>query len=315
MEGPAPETEEGAAPEAGPAGGGEPASASRGGAAPETFLSGRPGYTGPRRAPLLRAADRLLDLGARLRGMPRALDRLAAAVPPRRVLVLCLYRPESARVGGVASELAGSRHDVRLALGSTGEARLELAEHTVAEGLKGGKFQNLNALLDAVGDGTWDWILVVDDDVALPERFLDRMVGVCERRDLALAQPAQSLASHAAWPVTRRRALPLARETRFVEIGPVTAIRRDAAAALVPFPDLRFGWGLDLHWAALGAERGWRLGVVDALPVRHEDAHPGTSYSREQAVREASAFLAGRPYLRADEAHATLAVHGYRGRR
>ena len=50
------------------------------------------------------------------------------------------------------------------------------------------------------------------------------------------------------------------RETRFVEIGPVTAFGRAAAAELLPFPELRYGWGLDLHWAAVAAERGWRLG-------------------------------------------------------
>jgi hypothetical protein len=286
---------------------------------PETFLSGRPAYTGPRRAPLLRAADRALDLTARVRGASRALDRLAEAVPERRVLALCVYRPESTRVAGIAGELTRSRHAVRLAFGSTAEALPEVARHTLAHGLGGGKFQNLNALLDstrggdreAVGVEDPDWMLVVDDDVLLPERFLDRMVGVCERLELALAQPAQSLASHAAWPVTRRRGRSLARETRFVEIGPVTMIRRDAAAELVPFPDLRFGWGLDLHWAALAAERGWRLGVVDALAVRHEDAHPGAVYSRERAVEEAASFLEARPYLRAAEAHATLRTHGY----
>ncbi len=227
------------------------------------------------------------------------------------MLALCIYRPQSIRVAAIAAELARSRHAVRLALGSTGEARPDVAVHTLADGLGGGKFQNLNALLEALGAEDPDWTLVVDDDVLLPEGFLDRMVGVCERLDLALAQPAQSLASHAAWPVTRRRGRSLARETRFVEIGPVTAIRRDAAAALMPFPDLRFGWGLDLHWGALAAEHGWRLGVVDALPVRHEEAHPGAAYSREQAIEEAASFLAGRPYLRAAEAHATLRAHGY----
>ena len=93
---------------------------------------------------------------------------------------------------------------------------------------------------------------------------------VCEAFELDLAQPAQTLRSHSAWKVTRRRPASLVRETRFVEIGPVTAFGRAAAAELLPFPELRYGWGLDLHWAALAAERGWRLGVVDALPVRHE---------------------------------------------
>ena len=65
-----------------------------------------------------------------------------------------------------------------------------------------------------------------------------------------LAQPAHRLSSHAAWPVTRRRPASVARETAFVEIGPVTAFHRDTFAALLPFPDLKMGWGLDAYWSA-----------------------------------------------------------------
>ena len=42
------------------------------------------------------------------------------------------------------------------------------------------------------------------------------------------------------------------RETAFVEIGPVTAFHRDTFATLLPFPDVGMGWGLDVHWAAVG---------------------------------------------------------------
>jgi hypothetical protein len=263
------------------------------GPAPESFLSGSVGHIGPRRAPVLLAADALLDMGLRLRGVPRRLDALAEEVPTRRVLAVCAYRPDSTRVKAVETELGRTRHELRLAFGST-EA------HT------GGKFQNLNTILDQAGREDEDWLLVVDDDVILPERFLDRMLGVCEHFGLRLAQPALTLASHGAWDVTRRRARPLARETRFVEIGPVTLLAREAAAELVPFPDLRFGWGLDLHWAALARGRGWRLGVVDALPVRHDLQSVASTYPQQDAVAEARRFLADREFMRAAEAGETL---------
>jgi hypothetical protein len=126
---------------------------------------------------------------------------------------------------------------------------------------------------------------------------------------MVLAQPAQSVASHAAWQVTLRRPLALARETGFVEIGPVVAMRREAASALTPFPPLRYGWGLDLSWAALARERGWRIGVLDALPVRHDVAGVASAYAHADAVAEARSFLTGRPFVPAAEANATLAVH------
>ena len=225
------------------------------------------------------------------------------------MLVLGVYRPERDLLEAALAELDGSRHRVQTLLGSLGPARAALAADTVATGLGGGKFENLNALLASARPAPADWTLVVDDDVALAPRFLDRFIALCEHFDLALAQPAQTLMSHAAWPITRRRAGSLLRQTRFVEIGPVTAFRRDAASELIPFPELRFGWGLELHWAALAAERGWRLGIVDALPARHELSPVASGYSHAEAVAEGRRFLAERPYLSSDAVREPVAVH------
>jgi hypothetical protein len=273
------------------------------------FLSGDAGdVTGPWRRLKRGAAELAFDvLAAAARTTPRT-DRLASAQAPRRVLVAGVYRPGSLLPGALAA-LRSQRHAVRLALGAMDRPEPALAEHTLAAGLAGGKFENLNRVLAGVGDAGFDWILVVDDDVRLPPRFLDRFVALCERFGLDLAQPAQSQRSHSAWKVTRRRPLSLVRETRFVEIGPLTAFGERAAAALLPFPELRFGWGLDLHWAALAAQRDWRLGVVDALPVRHESRPVAAGYARADAIEEAERFLAHRPYLPSTRAGDTLAVH------
>jgi hypothetical protein len=268
-------------------------------------LSGDAGdVTHPWRRAKRTLGELAFEAADRAAGVGRRADALARATPARRVLVAAVYRPESLLALG---SLGSERHEVRCALGATGAADPALAEHTVAEGLTGGKFENLNRVL--AGAAEFDWLLVVDDDVRLPARFLDRFIAVCERFALDLAQPAQSQRSHSAWRVTRRRPASLVRETRFVEIGPVTAFGRRAAAELLPFPELRFGWGLDLHWAAVAAERGWRLGVVDATPVRHEAAPVGSAYEVEEAQAEAAGFLADRPYLPAARAGDVLATH------
>ena len=178
----------------------------------ETFLSGESGeVSGVRRTVTRTAGDLWLDAGLRLRRTAHKLDRLAAAEPPRRVLVLSAYRPGS-QLPGALAELRSERHDVRLALGATGEPDPALAEVTVAQDLGGGKFENLNQVLETAAPMyEYDWLLVVDDDVLLPERFLDRFMGVLGRFELDLAQPAQSLRSHAAWRVTRRRARSISR--------------------------------------------------------------------------------------------------------
>lgn len=272
---------------------------------PQEFLSGETGHVaGIRRAVSRTIGDAVLDIDARLAA--RSLDRRAKETPRRTVLVLSVYRLNSTLIEPAIRELRNSRHDVRLALGSTAGARPSL--ETAATHLEGGKFQNLNTLLEAAQPG-YDWLLVVDDDVELPARFLDRFVAVAERFDLALAQPAQTLKSHAAWRVTRRKPRSVVRETRFVEIGPVTAFRKDASELLTPFPDLKYGWGLDLHWSALAAERGWHLGIVDSLPVKHERAPVASVYSHEKAIEEAQSFLTGKPFVRAQEAQQTIVTH------
>jgi hypothetical protein len=277
--------------------------------ADDQFLSGARGSPGGavRRA-VRRVEDRVIDARLALARAGGALDELAEAAPPRDVLVVSIYRSGGGDLPRALGELRRTRHSLRLALGSMGDPGPSLAADTVATGLERGKFENLNAVL-AETDGAADWTLVVDDDVVLPSRFLDRFVGVCEQLELALAQPAQSLASFAAWPVTRRRAGSLARESSFVEIGPVTCFRRDAAAELTPFPPLRYGWGLDLHWGAVAAERGWRLGIVDALPVRHEHAAVAASYSSQDAIEEARAFLAEHPFVDSRSASETVRTH------
>ena len=264
--------------------------------AADDFLSGVSGTVGGMDAVRREALDRALDARQLLTGGRLRLDLAARHAPPlRHVLAIGVERPERRPMAAaIRAELLRSRHNVEL--------------HTCAADGRG-KFENLNLLLAAHPADGHDWLLVFDDDVELPRGFLDRFLFLCERFSLTLAQPAHRLNSHAAWPVTRRRAGSVVRETSFVEIGPVTAFARAAFPVLLPFPELRMGWGLDVHWAALAREHGWRCGVVDAVAIGHRAAPAAAGYARTDAVAEARAFLAERPYLSAREADRTLTTH------
>jgi GT2 family glycosyltransferase len=256
-------------------------------------LSGESGTVGGRRDVLRSLGDRALD--ALARPGARGLARATTTADRRRVLVLSIARPElQATFDAALSELRASRHDLTLAVREPGAL---------------GKFENLNELLAGHPPDGHDWLLLLDDDVELPPGFLDRFLYLAERHELALAQPAHRLRSHAAWRLTRRHPASLVRETAFVEIGPVTALHRATFDVLLPFPPLRMGWGLDAHWSALAREHGWRLGVVDATPIAHRLRPAGAGYSREQAIAEARVFLAAHPYLPASESQRTLATH------
>jgi hypothetical protein len=297
----------------------------------DDFLSGLSGTVGGRRAAVRMAGDAVLDVAWR-RGPARS--------PRRRVLVIAVARPGS-RWPAIEAELRRSAHDVEVrTCGVDGRGKFEnvnrllaaeglvgaagaaspvasagaAAEDAAAEGVASPAASAGAAAEDAASTGApraapaFDWLLVVDDDVVLPRGFLDRFIAIAERLELRIAQPAHRFASHAAWPVTRRRPASVARETAFVEIGPVTAFHRATFGALLPFPDgVRMGWGLDAHWSAVARERGWRIGVVDATPILHA-VPAANAYGHGDAIAEARAFLAGRPYVRRDEAR-TLRTH------
>ena len=64
------------------------------------------------------------------------------------------------------------------------------------------------------------------------------------------------------------------------------------------------GWGLDVHWAALAREHGWRCGVVDAVSIRHRRRpRPTPTRARPRSRRRARSSR-DRPYLSAREAGA-----------
>jgi GT2 family glycosyltransferase len=266
------------------------------GAQIDDFLSGASGTVGGLDGLQRQMSDEAINTWETLSGRRLRLRRAARHAPPaRRVLALSIERPERRELAGaIRRELARSRHHLEL--------------HTIAPQGRG-KFENLNLLLAAHPAEGHDWLLVIDDAVELQRGFLDRFLFLCERFSLALAQPAHRLSSHAAWQVTRRRAGSVVRETGFVEIGPVTAFARATFPVLLPFPALRMGWGLDVHWAALAREHGWRCGVVDAVSIRHVAAPAAAGYSRQAAIAEARSFLAERPYLSAGEAERTLSTH------
>ena len=280
---------------------------------PDRVLSGESGIvTGPRRRALAALRDLADDGAAWLRLDPLRLAAAARRAPPRAVHVVGVYGTDGApRMAKSVAELRRSRHRLSFALGALDRRRPALAAETALDELAGhGKFQNLNALLAAVPAADADWVIALDDDAELPRDFLGRFLVCAEGFGLQLAQPAQRHASHAAWRIVRRERWSLARRTRLVEIGPVTAFHRSVASELLPFPELRMGWGLDAHWGGLALERGWRLGVVDATPVRHAARLVASGYDRGAAVAELADFLRNRPHI--DRETALQVVERYR---
>src|SRR5439155_5541514 len=118
-----------------------------------------------------------------------------------------------------------------------------------------------------------------DDDIALPRGFLDAFLGLQGRTGLALAQPARTHDSYYDHPIVERQLGVQARRTRFVEIGPLVSMRRDAAALLLPFDERSpMGWGYDNLWPLILGRHGLGMGIIDATPVNHGLRKPTAEY-------------------------------------
>jgi hypothetical protein len=228
------------------------------------------------------------------------------------VLVLGVYLADKEnRALETARELSRSRRwrvEQRwVALGRSPVPPELAAVTTFRQESRQAKFVLLNRLLDTVDLARYAFILVTDDDITLPGGFLDDYLERVVRHDLALAQPARTHASYIDhWLVEQLDGLE-ARRTRFVEIGPLFSMRRDAARLLTPFSEASpMGWGYDLVWPVVMEEAGLALGIVDATPVAHDLRKPVALYDDRDAAIAMQSFLGAHPHLARHEAFRIL---------
>jgi glycosyltransferase involved in cell wall biosynthesis len=132
------------------------------------------------------------------------------------------------------------------------------------------KLEILNELLRQEDLGDFDYVLVCDDDIALPEGFLDRLVALQSDLGLVVAQPALTPTSIIHQTIVEQQRGVAARETRVVATGPVVSFHRSVFSRLFPFNLTTLaGWGNGLLCASDLLLGGERMGIVDAVPVEH----------------------------------------------
>ncbi len=160
------------------------------------------------------------------------------------------------------------------------------------------KFKLLNRLLAEIDLAPYAFIVVVDDDIELEPAFLDRFLAYQTAHDLTLAQPARTHDSYIDHYFVAQLLGVGARQTRFVEIGPVFSLRRDGFARLLPFDEAApMGWGLDFVWPVQLDSGGYRLGIIDATPVRHALRKPVSTYDYSETSAAMERFLSDRVSL------------------
>ena len=172
------------------------------------------------------------------------------------------------------------------------------------------KFVLLNDILSRMRLDQYAFVVVCDDDIEIPSGFLDRYLERVVRHDLALAQPARTHASYIDHAFVEQLEGLGARWTRFVEIGPLFSVRRDAVPLLLPFDEASpMGWGYDLAWPCVMERAGLKMGIIDATPVDHSLRKPVAYYEHQTATATMERFLEGRPHL--SKGDAWLIIESY----
>jgi hypothetical protein len=173
------------------------------------------------------------------------------------------------------------------------------------------KWQIVNELIDPDDLQRFDYFLVCDDDVLLAKDFVDRFFAEQQSLDFALAQPARTWRSYTDHPIVRRRLFTRARQTNFVETGPVVSLRRDFLELVYPFSlESSMGWGYDLTWPIVARERNLAIGIVDGVPVDHSLRARSALYDQREQIELMAAYLSNRSHVR--EADFASAIRTYR---
>jgi len=242
----------------------------------------------------LLVATRLHDLvrqacvrAERLDPSRRAGLRRAAAAPP--LGLACVYRAANAPV--VQELITQLPEGTPVALWALDRVVPELVTSTIGSG-PGLRLALLQRCADAVDLGATGWLVLADDDVALPAHGLVDAVRLAAAAGLDLAQPAHSWTSWWNFSFTRRRLGTVARSGGMVESGPLVLLGPAARALALPLPvELGMGWGVEVTWWRLRA-KGIRLGIVDAVPMRHLAPLSDRYDTTAEQVRLAAAFRA-----------------------
>ena len=236
---------------------------------------------------------------------------MSASMRPRehgRLLVLGIYfADERNAVDEIVSEIDRSRAwsvDQRWIAFGKAPQQGRVAAVTVDRLARAEpKFVILNRALAHVKLEDYAFVMVCDDDVVLPAGFVDEYLGLVSEFDFALCQPARTHDSYIDHAFVEQLDGLAARWTRFVEIGPLFSMRRDALALLVPFDEQSpMGWGYDFVWPHRLESAGLRLGIIDRVPVAHSIRKPVAHYEHAAADEQMKRYLSARPHLPRDEA-------------
>lgn len=207
-----------------------------------------------------------------------------------KVLVVGLYLSDRPNLHAHISEHFGSSEEHIVT-----QRWIELTEET-----KEPKYPALNRLLFDVE--RFDYVIVSDDDIRFDVGWLDSYLAVQHELGFVLAQPARTRGSYFWYELNRQQEHMLARQTRFVEIGPLFSVARVAYPHIFPFDERSpHGFGYEFIWSYRLKAEQYRQGIIDAYPVDHSFRPHGETFDYRQAEHDMAELLGDEPHLRREE--------------
>jgi hypothetical protein len=160
------------------------------------------------------------------------------------------------------------------------------------------KWRLVNELISSDDLNRFDYFIICDDDILLGHCFVDLFIAEQQSLNFALAQPARTWRSFTDHAIVRRRLFARARQTNFVEAGPVVSFRQDFFKTVYPFSmESPMGWGYDLTWPIVARELSLAIGIVDAIPVDHSLRPRSALYNMQKQIDVMASYLSKRPHV------------------
>lgn len=158
--------------------------------------------------------------------------------------------------------------DLLLNFYDTGAGRSDLGDFVISQ--RGTKFTaifNIWRHTDILD--TYDYMLFIDDDLIFKYKDIDKYFSIISKECIDMSQPSLSKGSFCTWPVFYRAGFRGIRKVNGVEIM-MPAFSRRCFDLIAPYFGISVsGFGLDLLFAKLVGDCGYKIAVVDTIKVSH----------------------------------------------
>lgn len=195
-------------------------------------------------------------------------------MPQNRFLIVTRVGPKSLH-GVWIKEAAAAGIDVVLSQYSdspSGDIPVNFSPGVTTELRPGRKVAGYAEFLSQRQDlwQSYDYICLLDEDIATDAATLARAFELCVRNDLLLAQPALTHDSHFTYAACLAQPAFALRYVNFVEMM-CPIFRKDALAQVLPLFEQGLESGIDLIWCNLLSQGPQSFAILDDTPVRHTE--------------------------------------------